>query len=184
MATTIGAFSAIDDSEVDSESPITESLVTRLRDNSYWIIEGTNKTTETDTAKTLRPDGAGGVVWGGGVDGTKGTVSATFGTTYVTMTSGVSGIFIFTYSSGAGGSENINGTVIVDLSDDTFTANYAGAGSDASYSGTITTGQQVGSILNSADVVIGLNFRRSGGALQYAQSTTGTNSLKASWVIL
>jgi len=76
MAVTIGNFAAINDSEVDAESPITESLVTRLRDNAYWVNEGTNKTTETTATKYLKPDGSGGIEWGDtsslGVSGTKG----------------------------------------------------------------------------------------------------------------
>ena len=51
MATTVGAFTAIDDTEVDAESPITESLATRLRDNAYWLIEGTTLTTETASSQ-------------------------------------------------------------------------------------------------------------------------------------
>ena len=70
MATTVGSFSAIDDSEVDAESPITETLITRLRDNSYWIDAGTRKTTETDSTKVLKPDGSGGVEWGAGTTAT------------------------------------------------------------------------------------------------------------------
>ena len=86
MATTIGSFSAIDDTEVDAESPITETLVTRLRDNSYWIDAGTRKTTQTSQTKVLVPDGSGGVAWVeantvAGIDGTKGsgTISASSG---------------------------------------------------------------------------------------------------------
>ena len=80
MATTVGGFSAIDDTEVDAESPITETLITRLRDNSYWIDAGTRQTTQTSTTKVLTPNGSGGVAWvevGGiaGVDGTKGSVA-------------------------------------------------------------------------------------------------------------
>ena len=63
MATTVGGFSAIDDTEVDAESPITETLITRLRDNSYWIDAGTRRTGETSTTKVLTPDGSGGVAW-------------------------------------------------------------------------------------------------------------------------
>ena len=83
MATTVGNFSAIDDTEVDAESPITETLVTRMRDNSYWIDAGTRRTTETDTSKVLKPDGSGGVQWGaGGGGGAKGsgTMSIASGT--------------------------------------------------------------------------------------------------------
>ena len=80
MATTIGSFSAIDDTEVDAESPITETLITRLRDNSYWIDAGTRKTTETDSTKVLKPDGSGGVLWGAGTTATNGAGAYTSAT--------------------------------------------------------------------------------------------------------
>ena len=80
MATTVGGFSAIDDTEVDAESPITETLITRLRDNSYWIDAGTRRTGETSTTKVLTPNGSGGVAWvevatiaDPSIDGTKGS---------------------------------------------------------------------------------------------------------------
>lgn len=78
MAQTRGAYELIDDSEVDSESPITESLMTRLRDQWYAAlcdgsttasndervsVPGRLKTAETDTQKVLQPDGAGGCIW-------------------------------------------------------------------------------------------------------------------------
>jgi hypothetical protein len=78
---TIGNFTDIEDDEVDAESPITESLVTRLRDNAYWVNAGTTKTSESGANKFLETDGSGGVQWTDtteiGADGTKGT-SATF----------------------------------------------------------------------------------------------------------
>ena len=76
MATTVSNFSAIDDDEVSAERPITESLMTRLRDNAYWVNEGTTQTSEGTADMLLQTDGAGGVEWiaksGVGVDGTKG----------------------------------------------------------------------------------------------------------------
>ena len=86
MATTVGNFTAIDDSEVDAESPITESLVTRLRDNAYWVNEGTTQTSQGTGDKLLQTDGSGGVEWVDkstvGIDGTKGngTVGTSSGT--------------------------------------------------------------------------------------------------------
>lgn len=68
--------------EIDPGSPITTSLMTRIRDNVLGIAEGTLDTApvprvaidlagktaigtdETSTAKVLRPDGAGGAFWG------------------------------------------------------------------------------------------------------------------------
>lgn len=119
MATTVSAFSAIDDTEVDAESPITESLMTRMRDNSYWIIEGTNKTTETTTGKFLEPDGSNGVRWttvdsSTILDGTKGvfTWSASIGSpNQIAIVTG--GKLIITNG-------NFYGQIIIDASDDTW----------------------------------------------------------------
>lgn len=78
MAQTRTAYAQIDDSEIDAESPITESLMTRLRDQWFASLcdagSGASttervalperaKTTDVDTTKFLRPDGAGGVVF-------------------------------------------------------------------------------------------------------------------------
>ena len=83
MAFTLGALTEIDDTAVDAESPITESLMTSLRDNAYWIVAGTTQTTETTAGKLLETTGgAGDMQWtakttiavdktkGGGVTGT------------------------------------------------------------------------------------------------------------------
>jgi hypothetical protein len=79
MAQTRGAYVAIDDARVDSESPITESLMFDLRDQWFSALcdsgasaagvpdadrvslPGRAKTDETDTEMVLQPDGAGGV---------------------------------------------------------------------------------------------------------------------------
>lgn len=60
MATTVANFSAIDDTEVDADSPITETLVTRLRDNSYWIDPATTRTTATSNTLVLTPNQTAG----------------------------------------------------------------------------------------------------------------------------
>lgn len=73
-------YDPILDSEVDAESPLTESLMTRIRDNPDAVAQGdptvpyNNKikipdalrTDELDTSAQMRPDGAGGVRWSGG----------------------------------------------------------------------------------------------------------------------
>ena len=119
MATTVGNFSAIDDSEVDAESPITETLVTRLRDNSYWIDAGTRQTTQTSTTRVLTPDGSGGVAWVeantiAGVDGTKGgiqPVSASSGSPDQITIQNNKKLFIYL---------NTDAICAIDASDDTF----------------------------------------------------------------
>lgn len=74
------AYDAILDSQVDSESPLTESLMTQLRDNPEMVHSGDAtvpslkrilvpnalRTNEVDTSSTLVPDGLGGVRWIGG----------------------------------------------------------------------------------------------------------------------
>lgn len=71
-------YRSIDDTEVDAESPITESLMFALRDQ--WVgglcdsstlapssekvhVPERAKTTETDTRLALGPDGSGGTQW-------------------------------------------------------------------------------------------------------------------------
>ena len=83
-------YDPILDTEVDAESPITESLMTRLRDNLAAVAEGDTtvptlkrilvptalRTSEVDTSANLVPDGVGGVRWSSGgfggsdIDGT------------------------------------------------------------------------------------------------------------------
>ena len=77
------SYSAILNSEVDPDSPLTTSLMTRLRDNPIAIAEGASgaprvaieltpaagspqtaiATDETTTTKVLSPDGTGSVEW-------------------------------------------------------------------------------------------------------------------------
>jgi hypothetical protein len=70
-------WTTIPNSDVDAESPLTESLATRWRDNPEAVAEGhasvpyakkilvpqALRTAETVTTKVARPDGTGGVVW-------------------------------------------------------------------------------------------------------------------------
>ncbi len=86
-------YDPILDSEVDAESPITESLMTRLRDNPDAVAAGAasvpalkkilfpeaTRTTNVDVTARAAPDGTGGVRWiGGGFEGngSDGVVSA------------------------------------------------------------------------------------------------------------
>ena len=77
MADTPSNYSAIDDSEVDAESPITESLATRWRDNPRAAMAGLGSppsdyrlslpdrasTAETNGNAALHANGLGGVVF-------------------------------------------------------------------------------------------------------------------------
>ena len=79
MAQTRTAYALVDDSEIDAESPITESLMLRLRDQWFGALADAAsaaptadrvalperaKTDNVTTTHFLRPDGSGGVVFG------------------------------------------------------------------------------------------------------------------------
>ncbi len=72
------AYTAIPDSDIDPESPVTTGLVAKLRNNPIAIAEGAGgapkisidvgglkalATATTDTSTVLRPDGSGGVAF-------------------------------------------------------------------------------------------------------------------------
>ena len=82
MAQTRGEYEEIDDTEVDAESPVTQSLMFRMRDQYYGALcdttssapdderlslPGRAKTSETNTSRRLAPNGSGGVEWRDGV---------------------------------------------------------------------------------------------------------------------
>jgi hypothetical protein len=188
MATTVGNFSAIDDSEVDAESPITETLVTRLRDNSYWIDAGTRQTTQTSTTRVLTPDGSGGVQWqeiedvGGGVDGTKGSgfMGSLIGSpTVIAIVSGKKLLLNFT-SDNISGTLSINGTIILDASDDTYVANSTNNTSSTNASGTVTT--SFADLINL--IVAGGHIRgqKNGSNYEFYENTTGSLSFTYIWL--
>lgn len=187
MATTVGSFSAIDDTEVDAESPITETLMTRMRDNSYWIDAGTRQTTQTSTTKVLTPDGSGGVSWVeidtiGGVDGTKGTLSIT--TSDLTVTSATDGILKIDVQqrrvdSGSSTLANVTTSIVIDLSDDTYASTSGGCDQNSYaiasgvFSGTLSgTYAQIGYSSDDNGAMAGqLQMRRSGGNVQIKINT-------------
>jgi len=189
MATTVGGFSAIDDTEVDAESPITETLITRLRDNSYWIDAGTKQTTITDTSKVLKPDGSGGVVWGaGGGSGEKGTLTTiALDTTWTTLTTLTQGILVMhIYAPNSTLTAFYDSHLTIDLSDETFqtmSTTEAIVGSAILTTGTITTGQAVSKMYNNT-TLIDFNFRRDSGNLQYQASTGSAGRMNFTWVVL
>jgi hypothetical protein len=185
MATTVGNFTAIDDTEVDAESPITESLITRLRDNAYWVNEGTTKTSQGTGDKLLQTDGAGGVEWIDkstvGIDGTKG--------------SGVVGI-----SSGAPAqiAEVTGKTLILDIKGDLdaaiFLVDLVINQSDLTYSGSIytdTTGTKYNSTsgtLTSSFVAIlpagstSFYVRATGGNIEFYESDNAGANYHYYWL--
>lgn len=177
MAVTIGAWSSIDDTEIDAESPITESLMVRNRDNSYWIDAGTRRTEQTSTTKVLTPDGSGGVAWVevgdlAGVDGTKGTINLTGSPQTITaLTTGFLRIEALIYGVGSGGTYLASSSAItIDLSDDTFAgvAGYTEARSGPAYVGaaSVSSGTLTSSMQTIAAMKTNLQAHRSGGNVQ------------------
>jgi len=136
MATTVSNFSAIDDTEVDAESPITETLVTRLRDNSYWIDPATTRTTATSNTLVLTPNATAGTTqWQevstiAGLDGTKGVAPSLTASYQVLVSKTSDKLLKVEYD------VDTCVSFIIDTSDDTY------VGNDGN-SGTITTGQTV-----------------------------------------
>lgn len=121
------AYIPILDSEVDAESPITESLMTRLRDNalafaqeSYTELTGSgNYTVPADVSelKIVLVGGGGGGSGGNTADGGSGGNSGCVRMSYVSTSGGSS----LAYSCGAGGAGGVNvaGTVGGDTTFDT-----------------------------------------------------------------
>lgn len=193
MGTTVASFSAIDDTEVDAESPITESLVTRLRDNSYWIDPATTRTSATSNTLVLTPNQTAGTTqWQeistlAGADGTKGTISTTtMLMTWTTLTTKTDGILDFTYSSSSSVSGLVQAYIKVDLSDDTFISRDVESGAGAGEtirSGTITTGSTVGYMYFSSSLG-SFQFRRDSGNFQYRNLDSNVGRMDAIWIII
>lgn len=181
MAVTIGNFTAINDSEVDAESPITESLVTRLRDNAYWVNAGTTKTTESTANKFLETDGSGGVQWTNtsdiGVDGTKGAGSVSGNSGSPTQIAEVTDKIILVSIRGFG--DGISNPVVLDVfidqSDSTYSAAYLeDGGSQGSGTGTLT-----GSFV---ELGAGQFFRVTGGNIEIYENNSSGASYTYVWL--
>ena len=157
MATTVGGFSAIDDTEVDAESPITETLITRLRDNSYWIDAGTRRTGETSTTKVLTPDGSGGVAWveantiAGGLTA-KGSSTLASSVTIGIVTGRALYVNVSSADIATGVSEQSSGGfAVIDMDDDTF----SGSSCYPSQSSVLMTNSATsGTLTGSAQVIV------------------------------
>ena len=99
MAQTRTGYRSIDDTEVDPDSPVTQTLMEGLRDQWYGALaDGTGaasdervkcpdriKTTETDTRKVLRPKGSGSDVEWASISSQTGGSMATGSTTVSTV---------------------------------------------------------------------------------------------------
>jgi hypothetical protein len=139
MATTVSNFTAIDDTAVDAESPITESLMKQLRDNAYWVNAGTQKTSETTANKFLETAGSGVLQWTStsslGVNGTKGyveTASTSSGSPNQIAIVSDRILMIFL----TGGTSIISALGFVDSSDDSFAGRGQDFSSTAGFTGT------------------------------------------------
>jgi hypothetical protein len=127
MAFTLGALTEIDDTAVDAESPITESLMTSLRDNAYWIVAGTTQTTESTAGKLLETSGSGDLQWTAkttiAVDKTKGSGTVGTGSGSPTVIAIVSDKIIRIFMAGYGISTYTTSygiDIYIDSSDDTY----------------------------------------------------------------
>jgi hypothetical protein len=56
-------FAPTTNTELTAGLPITQDIMRRLRDDGYSKLPDSGQTNETDTSKSLAPDGAGGVQW-------------------------------------------------------------------------------------------------------------------------
>jgi hypothetical protein len=178
MAFTLGALTEIDDTAVDAESPITESLMTSLRDNAYWIVAGTTQTTETTTGKLLETTGgAGDMQWTAkttiAVDKTKG--SGTMGTTSgaPTQIAEVSGKALLITVTAL--NTNLTLSMIIDQSDLTY-SNVYGSGTYGSQSGTLT-----GSFVSMMGAVA-IYARATGGNIELYENLTSSAYYSYIWL--
>jgi hypothetical protein len=192
MATTVDPFSAIDDNEVDAESPITESLMTRMRDNSYWIDPASTRTTATSNTLVLTPDQTAGTTqWQeigdlGVIDGTKGTITA-FTTSFTTITTLQTGYLFFDFH--FYNTNTASASVKVDLSDDTFVSSYMNSGSGTNTgvaSGTIPASSiDVAVITNSGGGDVRLQMQRNSGTdILGIRLSSGSITAGLNWMIL
>ena len=174
MATTVASFSAIDDTAIDAESPIVESMMKQMRDNSYWIDAGTRQTTHTSTTKVLTPDGSGGVAWVeadtiAGIDGTKGVGSIGTASGAPTQIAEISDKTLMVWFSDGNttAAEVSHAHIIITQSDDTF--NLMSSYADTTGTAAVSTGTLTGSF---ASTLFG---DQSSGAQSLYYRKNGTN---------
>lgn len=191
MATTVSSFSAIDDNEVDAESPITESLMTRMRDNSYWIDPASTRTTATSNTLVLTPNQTAGTTqWQEigdiAINGTKGTITA-FTAFFTTITTLQTGYLFFDFH--FYNTHTASASVKVDLSDDTFVSSYknSGSGTNAGVaSGTIPASSiDVAVITDSGGGDVRLQMQRNSGTdILGIRLSSGSITAGLNWMIL
>ena len=188
MAATIGNFADIDDTAVDAESPITESLMTQLRDNAYWIDSSFTKSDQGSADYLLETDGSGGVQWitkdsVSGIDGTKDaeddiTISSSSPVQIAILSNKILHLFVTGWYSTASESGLCN--IIIDSSDDTWVHSrlFVGNSSSAS-SGTITSSYTLIGAGRPTDI----RCRKNGGNYEFYDATASADSeLSFTWV--
>ena len=176
---TIGNFTDIEDDEVDAESPITESLATRWRDNAYWVGETEQKTSEMNADRFLKPDGSGGLEWGNtdtlGVDKTKGSGLASSFSGTPTAIAEIENRMLVVIVNGleSGTNGNYQVQITIDQSDDSYSAVSfcnVNSGNDEINSG---NGTLTGSFTNVGTTTGDVQFRKNGTDYEFYENATG-----------
>jgi hypothetical protein len=190
MAFTLGALTEIDDTAVDAESPITESLMTSLRDNPYWIVAGTTQTTESTANKVLETSGSGDMQWTDAtslntIDGTKGagTTGASSGAPYqIAAVTGKNLIISFSHAMTSTPYITVNGTIFIKQSDESyvisgFEAVNSGFNSIFTGSGTLTS-----SFVDLVSTSYPFYGRITGGNYEFYENMSGAGSISYMWL--
>ncbi len=117
-------FNPLSDSELSIKKPITQSMMRRLRDDSWIKLPDAGVTEELDTSKSLKPDGAGGTMWGiGGMTASQDSSNNTGSDSSadVTLPGGTVSLINFTGVVGNGASTDslVQGSIVV-FPDGTF----------------------------------------------------------------
>ncbi len=125
-------FNPLSDSELSIKKPITQSMMRRLRDDSWIKLPDAGVTEELDTSKSLKPDGAGGTMWGiGGMTASQDASSNTGADSSadVTLPGGTVSLINFTGVVGNGASTDslVQGSIVV-FPDGTFRGQWVDCG--------------------------------------------------------
>lgn len=188
MAATIGNFADIDDTAVDAESPITESLMTQLRDNAYWIDSSFTKSDQGSADYLLETDGSGGVQWVTknsvqGINGTKGGGSTGTSSGSPTQVSVISDRFlrVDAYGVKIGSGESLHAHFIIDSSDNTFVSSAVYLVSGGNEISTVSSGTLTGSFQAIGTTTGVLQARVTGGNYEF-YSTFASGTFKHTYI--
>lgn len=178
MAVTIGVFADINDSEVDAESPMTESLWKRARDNAYWIDSNYTKADQGSSGYFLETDGSGGVQWTLtstlGVNGTKGQGTLGSSPGSPTQIAEIANRFLMVTAQvrGATANDRMSLTLYIDQSDSTYSGVYDDTDGSSSTAGSIN-GTLTGSFVDITSASSETFFARvTGGNIEFYENNT------------